>query len=438
MAYIILDDSTSHLTSSSSHPATLDTNEELCWFGGTASSFPHGDSVTLSFSGVSAAFYGYGSSDFSEDTNIAVSVDGDTSVVPLMQDTNPWFSTKTLSDARHNITFPHGFDYLLDFITVTVSKDTPLVGERLIVDDSDPSLVYSGSWMRNNSRLDEINEVYLIPFNGSFIQTQDIQASVTFNFIGGMFTLDQIVYSPSFSSLAALGNSTHGVPSATSPLTGPSESGASNSGHAPLSVLIGAPVGAIIGALLLAYLIFMLRGRLFPGFTSTAKKRRPALLIDPEEPLPRDPAPPSSATKSADPFSASASYHDKFDSATSTSGRFDSPPSSPQEPLSPTSSASRGRSRIQLIVQGGNPDMVQIPPPEKPLSKSSGGQQHSPSSGAGPSRLIEVESQAMVDADMDRGRHTGELVIVGNSMVTTPMDSLPPSYEQVQKSGGKS
>ncbi|KAG6902690.1 hypothetical protein C0995_012830 [Termitomyces sp. Mi166 len=246
---------------------------------------------------------------------------------------DPWFSTKTLPDGQHDVTFenlPGGF--VIDYMTITPSNDTFLIGKQLIVDDTDPSLIYSGQWTRNTTTLlinpdfnPESSTYNATSFGGDFLETGDQKASVKFTFTvtssknrssvpgtsvgvygfydskytplfstfdidgvnqgsnygfsdylaqahypwfesgpslspgshvltitfdnplsislgpGGRFTLDYIIYTSSFSSLAAQAKSNH-----------------SNK----RSILIGAIVGSVVGILLVACLVFMLRKKL--------------------------------------------------------------------------------------------------------------------------------------------------------------------------------
>ncbi|KAG6888264.1 hypothetical protein C0992_009120 [Termitomyces sp. T32_za158] len=261
---------------------------------------------------------------------------------------DPWFSTKTLPDGQHNITFealPDGF--VIDYMAITPGNDTILIGKQLIVDDTDPSLTYTGQWVRNTTaaipvRSDwgdllgpGLSKYNATSFGGGFHETEDPQASVNFTFIGssvsvygfydfkypslpatftidgnndfinfhlsdyleqasflwfessgllpgshilsvtfkdpsssiqnpgGRFTLDYIVYTPSFPSLAKQGDPTSVTsssfqsPSSTRQISLPTATTSSHS--VSTAVLIGAPIATIVGILLVACLVYFFR-----------------------------------------------------------------------------------------------------------------------------------------------------------------------------------
>lgn len=72
-------------------------------------------------------------------------------------DDGPWiaqtsqggYKSPILSDGQHTVTYGVGTLDLLptfDYLTVTAGPSTPLQNRALIVDDTDPSLVYAGEW----------------------------------------------------------------------------------------------------------------------------------------------------------------------------------------------------------------------------------------------------------------------------------------------------
>ncbi|KAG6870780.1 hypothetical protein C0995_010706, partial [Termitomyces sp. Mi166 len=346
MAYILAD-SPSRLTASG-QVSGLFRADDLC-YGGFAVDLSSEADSTFSFSGVSAAFYGFTIRDLINDipTLGTILIDGKAYNAPdRKQFTSPYFSTPTLPDGQHDVTFKGDFPLILDYAVVTASNTTSLSGERLIVDDGDASLTYSANWIRNTSGI-WIDSFFSMPSGGAVHQTQDPRSSATFTFIGtsvsvygiyderlpvlmpvftldgeegktldppsstemnvlwytgdslapgkhtlsiqfdsstsGYFALDFITYIPSFSSLAALQGKPTGVvsssapsltsanPSSASTSTGQSM-GSSGSSNSHMGVLIGAPVGGVVGILLLACLLFLLRRKIFPGLTASGKK----------------------------------------------------------------------------------------------------------------------------------------------------------------------
>ncbi|KAG6810419.1 hypothetical protein H0H93_014994, partial [Arthromyces matolae] len=93
------------------------------------------------------------------------------------------YQSPQLSDDTHNITIS-GFSYMgLDFAVVTAGKNTPLSGEQLIVDEADPSVVFSGEWTKNTSNLmDPAFETSRYPYQGATHQATLPGASATFSF----------------------------------------------------------------------------------------------------------------------------------------------------------------------------------------------------------------------------------------------------------------
>ncbi|KAG6901337.1 hypothetical protein C0995_013425 [Termitomyces sp. Mi166 len=493
MAYILLDNS-NRLTGS---PDIW--NGAGVLYDGTGAGLKSDIGVTFSFSGavmenegVAAAFYGIKERDSLDPipTLGTILVDGKAYNAPdRKQFTSPYFSTPTLPDGQHDVTFKGDFPLILDYAVVTASNTTSLSGERLIVDDGDASLTYSGNWIRNNSGV-WIDDSFSLPSGGAVHQTQDPMASLTFTFSGtsvsvygifdeqlpalysiftldgkddtvnsyepppgtsmnvlwyacdslvpgnhtlsilfnstssGYFALDFITYIPSFPSLAALqGNPTNVVSSSTpSPTAEPSPNpsstmGSSGSSKSHMAVLIGAPVGGVVGILLLACLLFLLRKKIFPGLAASGKKPQPTTLIEPED-LP-----------SVVPAPAAASLVNPFDEP------YREIPDN--RSIAPSSSGPRS---VTTATREG--DMVQVPPPEKPLAKSSGRQASlfataSTSAGAGPSTSVEVKTHGTDGMDASRTEEIQGLVdklqqaIAAGGIVVTPESdgASPPPYE---------
>ncbi|KAG6864155.1 hypothetical protein C0991_011987 [Blastosporella zonata] len=124
----------------------------------------------------------------------------------------------------------------------------PLNGELLIVDDEDPAIGYSGTWIRNRGTFvipvaGPINLLEFLPLNGA---TADAQYAILnpvaeFNFTGGPFT------PADGSSPNSNGNDNNRTSHAKSP---------------PISTIVGAAVGGV-AVLLLTLLVFLFRKRIF-------------------------------------------------------------------------------------------------------------------------------------------------------------------------------
>ncbi|KAG6902691.1 hypothetical protein C0995_012831 [Termitomyces sp. Mi166 len=303
--------------------------------------------------------------------------------MPISSFKDPWFSTRTLPYGQHNITFeelPDGF--VIDYMTIIPDNDTTLVERQLVVDDTDPALVYIGQWTRNITTtlpvqsdwelLGPDSSIYnATSFGGGFQETEDPRASVKFTFIGalplitshnslkmfvgtrhiykcvtftidgkdqdtefgfnsyltqanylwsesaglppgnhvlaitfgdpfstsdsrgGRFTLDYIIYTPSFSSLATQGDPISAVsssiqtPLSTRQIGFPTTGTSSAISHSEdNSVLIGALVGTVVGILLVAFLVFVFRRRIATKKNQTTSR----LVPDPYRGVPNSAA----------------------------------------------------------------------------------------------------------------------------------------------------
>ncbi|KAG6877116.1 hypothetical protein C0992_010811 [Termitomyces sp. T32_za158] len=263
-------------------------------------------------------------------------------------------------DGQHNVTFeslPQGF--IIDFMVITASVDTYLLGKQLIVDGNDPSINRTGNWNENttilsitpeSSSFDKNPSTYhATSFGGSFQETQDEQASVKMTFTGtsisvygyydilfvpvaatftidgenqlsnfglstnlmqanypwfqsrpnlgpgshvltitftssfaapfintgGRFTLDYITYTPSFTSLATQGETTHSTDKRP--------------------ILVGAVTGGGVGVLLIASILFVLWRRY---------KAKKISAVAPLIPTPFQGVPPGTTNAAAAPRSA--------------------------------------------------------------------------------------------------------------------------------------
>ncbi|KAG6819362.1 hypothetical protein H0H93_012545 [Arthromyces matolae] len=250
-----------------------------------------GDYGTLSFSfnGTSISLFG--------DTPIAkasqtfmVSIDGHSRYNTSYNDPTPptslqWYQSPVLADGTHKINITHIAGASLDYVVVAAGNNTPLLGQTLIVDDSDSSIIYQGSWTRNTGRFISITptsenylsgvselENSLLYTSGTSLNSGDhnLTMEVTGSTNQTSVVLDYILYTPSFATLASKPNLTTTV-SSTSIFSGSSTPSSSSNSDTSKSVPIGPIVGSVAGgAMVLALLLlFLLRKR-----TSSQKLRK--------------------------------------------------------------------------------------------------------------------------------------------------------------------
>ena len=103
---------------------------------------------------------------------------------PSPQSSRQWYQSPTLPDAKHNITITHMARTSVDFVVITADQNTPLSGETLIVDDTDPSMTYEGDWTQNKSLFNSVGPPIGVPFQNSTHQTASVNASAIFQFSG--------------------------------------------------------------------------------------------------------------------------------------------------------------------------------------------------------------------------------------------------------------
>ncbi|KAG6833831.1 hypothetical protein H0H87_011765 [Tephrocybe sp. NHM501043] len=337
MATIFLDDTSSHITYVNYRYPNVN------WQTTTSNSFVGGSvveiqaPVTLSVVftvndhiGVSFTIYGLTISS----VEMGVTVDNGTrqtvTALGATTDTDrstvwPWYTSPTLSDSTHNVTLSDPA-LMLDYILVTAGNDTPLRGERLLVDDGDPAITYTGSWTRNTSTLIGSDGYLRKPVGNSTRQSNDTGATMTFTFTGtslslvgpcnfaddpnhinifmdgsevprriptatsipdptfvwystdslaagnhtvkvlvvdvspspGKFTLDYILYSPSFDTLATKTSSTLDPTTNSNSSTGSSTNpGAATAENTHTSISNGAIAGIVIGVIVAAIVILL-------------------------------------------------------------------------------------------------------------------------------------------------------------------------------------
>ncbi|KAG6847797.1 hypothetical protein H0H93_005943, partial [Arthromyces matolae] len=123
-------------------------------------------------------------------TDIYVSIDGAAAYQTWYNDPSPpsviqWYQSPKLSDGQHTIVITHIAGTSVDMMMITAGANTPLSGQTLIVDDDDPSIVYSGSWMRKTGRYKSSDTPHTgEPYGNATHQATSNGASATFTFFG--------------------------------------------------------------------------------------------------------------------------------------------------------------------------------------------------------------------------------------------------------------
>ena len=103
------------------------------------------------------------------------------SIVERLQNgANIWSLQGLDNNAYHTIElFPSSGLFTLDYITVIPNKYSTLTGRNLILDDTDPALLYSGNWSNSTGDFS-----VGVPFMGTMAGTQTKSSSMKLNFIG--------------------------------------------------------------------------------------------------------------------------------------------------------------------------------------------------------------------------------------------------------------
>lgn len=89
-----------------------------------------------------------------------------------------WWQSPTLDDGTHTIQLDGLTRTVLDFAAVTVKTASLNVGQQIIVDDNDASMVYSENWMPSRG------EPASLPFHNSTHRSNTVRSSVSFKFTG--------------------------------------------------------------------------------------------------------------------------------------------------------------------------------------------------------------------------------------------------------------
>ncbi|KAH0580377.1 hypothetical protein J132_00121 [Termitomyces sp. J132] len=117
----------------------------------------------------------------------------------------PFYQSPTLPDTTHILTIainatsstqnPGLVNTIVDYVTVTAGESTSLVGERLIVDESDPSVIFEGNWTQDTDpALSGSNGSLRYAYANTTHQTSSNGASATIPFNGTTVSVFGVCY----------------------------------------------------------------------------------------------------------------------------------------------------------------------------------------------------------------------------------------------------
>lgn len=139
--------------------------------------------------GTSVAFFGVTPPIFTNSQILTVSIDGNTPYNTSYSDPNPqsyrqWYQSPTLPDGLHTISLSHISGTSLDYAVVTVGPSTPLINERIIVDNDDPGIFFNGSWRRSQDMFNSGPQPDGFPFHNTTHQSTNVGDNFTYRFAG--------------------------------------------------------------------------------------------------------------------------------------------------------------------------------------------------------------------------------------------------------------
>jgi len=126
---------------------------------------------------------------------VTVSIDGGTPYTTYYMDPSPqtyiqWYQSPILSEGQHVIKVDGVDGTAIDYATITVGQNTPLLGKKVIVDSDDPFVHYSGSWTRNTDRFFPGHpNIAGLPFRNSTHRSNTPGDTITFRFTGHSYPL---------------------------------------------------------------------------------------------------------------------------------------------------------------------------------------------------------------------------------------------------------
>ncbi|KAG6831288.1 hypothetical protein H0H87_005752 [Tephrocybe sp. NHM501043] len=253
-------------------------DKSLQYMGESAVSFEK--DFSTSFTGRSISIYGVFWTHSVSTFQVTLDSGNPTDIINYRQGftVNMTYSSPFLEDSMHTIKVSGLAMAYVDYMTVEMGKNPPLVRKTLIVDEGDSSITYSNetNWTRNSPIIvSRSNGVFSarLPYGGSTLDTTTFGSSATFTFTGDSvsvygappednignieFTLDGITSNRSF-------NETSGSPM-----------------HYPLFLSSSLPLGGHTltvkylegpGALRLDYFLYTPNGHIQTGSTPSQKE----------------------------------------------------------------------------------------------------------------------------------------------------------------------
>jgi hypothetical protein len=95
-----------------------------------------------------------------------------------------WYQSPTLSEGNHTIKVDGISGTSLDYATITVGQNTLLSGKKIIVNNDDSTIHYSGGWTRNTDKFVPGRDPKGLPFQNSTHQSTKPGDTITFLFSG--------------------------------------------------------------------------------------------------------------------------------------------------------------------------------------------------------------------------------------------------------------
>ncbi|KAL4256203.1 Transmembrane protein, partial [Pleurotus pulmonarius] len=163
--------------------------------------------LSYAFEGTAIAFYGHA------DGQLQASIDGASPTYHppglQFQIYQPWFNIADLADTHHAITLDFSTNVYFDYAVISAGQSTPLQGRRILVDDSDAAMNYTGTWSvesdqmfatgdglqqiphgRSVHRSTKAGDYVLLQFTGSSISVYGIVQWQNTGRISTAYTLD--------------------------------------------------------------------------------------------------------------------------------------------------------------------------------------------------------------------------------------------------------
>jgi hypothetical protein len=103
---------------------------------------------------------------------------------PIPQTYIQWYQSPTLAEGHHTIKVDGVDGTALDYATIAVGQNTPLSGKKIIVDNDDSTVHYSGSWTRNTEEFFSGGDSKGHPFRNSTHRSTTPGDTITFLFSG--------------------------------------------------------------------------------------------------------------------------------------------------------------------------------------------------------------------------------------------------------------